>query len=74
MSGLLPLWDYLEKNQIRVINYVDTHPILRLCLDLVRLEGVQDSWRWRKKQGTRVVVGVLQGGGGGYTKRRKGSV
>ena len=45
-SGLLPLGKYLEKRQIRVVHCIPTYPILGLCLEAVRPEGMRESRRW----------------------------
>ena len=39
VTGLLPLGEYLEKRQSGVANYIDTCPILGLCLEALRPEG-----------------------------------
>ena len=47
---LSPLEDKIKKHHIRVIDYMATCPMLNLCLELLRMEGVQENLRWRKEQ------------------------
>ena len=57
---LLPLGRYLKKRQNEEVDYVATRPILGLCVELVRSEGVQESRRWWEQRG-----GVQAAAGGG---------
>ena len=58
VEGLLPLGEYLINFQNRVVEYMATHPLLGLCLKLVRLEGVPESLRlWEHRGGTRQTGG-----------------
>ena len=45
--------DYLNKIHIRALEYMANQPILVICMELLRPEGIRESKRWLYYWGTR---------------------
>ena len=45
--GMWPIWEYVQRWQAKIAEYIATHPILEFCNGSERMPGSSRSLRWR---------------------------